>query len=238
MSTESTLMTDAAANSEGTTASQNPPATDSAATAPADAGNQQATQGSDTSSTDTKPADANNQGDAPDGEDAKGADDDGKPQGAPEEYAEFQMPEGVQLDAELTSDLKAVAKELNLTQEQAQKLADLAASKTQGIGERQMEAIKAAQTQWTADAKADKEFGGEKLSENLGIAKKALDSFGTPELRTLLNESGLGNHPEIIRAFYRAGKAISEDRFIPAGNGGRTGGSRDAAKSLYPNQQN
>lgn len=238
MSTESTLMTDAAANSEGTAASQTTPATDSAATAPADAGNQQATQGSDASTTDTKPGDASNQGDAPNGEDAKGADDAGKPQGAPEEYADFQLPEGVQLDAELTSDLKAVAKELNLTQEQAQKLADLAANKTQGIGARQMEAIAAAQQQWTADAKADKEFGGEHLAENLGIAKKALDSFGTPELRTLLNESGLGNHPEIIRAFYRAGKAISEDRFVPSGNGGRTSGARDPAKSLYPNQQN
>ena len=100
-----------------------------------------------------------------------------------------------------------------------------------------MEAIKAAQDQWTADAKADKEFGGEALAENLSVAKKALDQFGTPELRTLLNDSGLGNHPEIIRAFYRAGKAISEDRFVPAGAGVRTGGARDAAKSLYPNQQ-
>lgn len=239
MSTESTLMTDAAAaNSEGQAASQTPPATDSTATAAStEAGNQQATQGSDASTTDTKPGEGNNQGDAPDAKDGKGADDAGKPQGAPEEYADFQLPEGVQLDAELTSDLKAVAKELNLTQEQAQKLADLAANKTQGIGARQMEAITAAQQQWTADAKADKEFGGESLNENLGIAKKALDSFGTPELRTLLNESGLGNHPEIIRAFYRAGKAISEDRFVPSGNGGRTGGSRDPAKSLYPNQQ-
>lgn len=237
MSTESTLMTDAAANSEGAAASQNPPATNPAATAPADAGNQQATQGSDASTTDNKPGDANNQGDAGEGKDAKPADSEGKPQGAPEEYADFQLPEGVQLDAELTSDLKAVAKELNLTQEQAQKLADLAADKTQGIGARQMEAIQAAQAQWTADAKADKEFGGENLAENLAVATKALDQFGTPELRTLLNESGLGNHPEIIRAFYRAGKAISEDRFIPSGNGGRAGGARDAAKSLYPNQQ-
>lgn len=237
MSTESTLMTDAAANSEGATASQTTPATDTTATAADGAGNQQAAQGSAASTTDTKPGDANNQGDAPKGDDAKGADDAGKPQGAPEEYADFQLPEGVQLDAELTSDLKSVAKELNLTQEQAQKLADLAASKTQGIGERQMESIKAAQAQWTADAKADKEFGGEALAENLSVAKKALDQFGTPELRTLLNESGLGNHPEIIRAFYRAGKAISEDRFVPAGNGGRTGSKADPARSLYPNQQ-
>jgi hypothetical protein len=60
--------------------------------------------------------------------------------------------------------------------------------------------------------------------------------FGTPELRTLLNESGLGNHPEVIRMMYRAGKAISEDRFVAPSAGGPTG-SKDFAKSLYPNQQ-
>jgi hypothetical protein len=233
--TDSTLMTDTAAPTEGQPASTTP-ATETAATA-TDAGNQQAAQGSAAPTTDTKPGDANNQGDAGNAEDGKPADDAGKSQGAPEEYADFQLPDGVQLDAELTSDLKAVAKELNLTQEQAQKLADLAANKTQAIGANQMEAIKAAQAQWADSSKADKEFGGEALAENLSVAKKALDTFGTPELRTLLNESGLGNHPEIIRAFYRAGKAISEDRFVPSGAGGRTGGRADPAKSLYPNQQ-
>mgnify|MGYP000700477353 CR=1 FL=1 len=68
------------------------------------------------------------------------------------------------------------------------------------------------------------------------VAKKALDTFGTPEFRTLLNESGLGNHPEMIRMMFRAGKAISEDKFVPAGSGSPKG-AKDAANALYPNQQ-
>jgi hypothetical protein len=59
-----------------------------------------------------------------------------------------------------------------------------------------------------------------------------MDAFATPELRTLLNESGLGNHPEIIRAFYRAGKAISEDGFVA---GGHKATDKGDAKRLYPN---
>jgi len=43
--------------------------------------------------------------------------------------------------------------------------------------------------------------------------------------------TGLGNHPEVIRAFYKAGKAISEDRFIP---GSPKGAEMDMAKRMFP----
>jgi hypothetical protein len=88
------------------------------------------------------------------------------------------------------------------------------------------------------NSKGDKEFGGDKLSENLGVAKKALDAFGTAELRSLLNQSGLGDHPEVIRFMYRAGKAISEDRFVggaPAVGKGAPKNFADFADVLYSN---
>ena len=92
-----------------------------------------------------------------------------------------------------------------------------------------------------ARSEVDKEFGGEKLSENLSTAKKALDQFGTPELRSLLNESGLGNHPEFIRFMFRAGKSISEDRYVGQANGaaptqGRPRDFASQAAFLYPKQ--
>jgi hypothetical protein len=85
-------------------------------------------------------------------------------------------------------------------------------------------------------SKQDKEFGGPALAENLSVAKKALDAFGTAELRTLLNESGLGNHPEIVRLFFRAGKAISEDRVVTGSTGQAKAGPKsfsDLADVLY-----
>ena len=67
---------------------------------------------------------------------------------------------------------------------------------------------------------------------SLSVLKKALDQFGTPELRALLNDSGMGNNPEVIRAFYRVGKAISEDKFV----GGKAAPvDANDARSLYPN---
>jgi hypothetical protein len=222
--TTDTLMTDAATTTEGN-ASQDAAGTSAApATAPTaptapDASTQQ--QATDAQTTDAAKAD---------GGEAKG--DEAKPQGAPEKY-EFAMPEGVHMDEAGLAAFSEVAKELDLSQEAAQKVIDKMAP---AMAARQAEAIEAVRTEWAEGSRADKEFGGDKLPENLATAKKALDTFGTPELRTLLNETGLGNHPEIIRAFYRAGKAISEDRFVASSNGGPPG-SRDLAKSLYPNQQ-
>ena len=70
----------------------------------------------------------------------------------------------------------------------------------------------------------------------------ALKAFATPELRELLQKSGLGNHPEIIRFMYRAGKAISTDDYVGASQG--SGASRSTPKdmasyanALYSNQQ-
>lgn len=144
----------------------------------------------------------------------------------PESY-EFKMPEGVELDATAAEQFTAVAKEMKLTQDQAQKLAEIAA----GIQQRGKEAHANAVTSWTEATKADKEFGGDKLQENLAIAKQALDRFGTPELKDVLNASGLGNHPEVVRAFYRAGKLLSEDTVH---SGRAPGAATDIAKVMFP----
>ena len=150
----------------------------------------------------------------------------------PVEYS-FEAPEGVTFDEEVLGEFKEHAKSLGLDQENAQKLAGLGVKLQQKWADQQQKVMETTRQQWVEQANADKEFGGEKMAENLSVAKKALDTFGTPELRQLLNDSGLGNHPEIIRAFYRAGKQISQDRFVGGGNG--PSGSIDPAKVLFPN---
>lgn len=153
-----------------------------------------------------------------------------KPDGAPEQY-EFTAPEGVQLDEQGLVAFSEIAKDLNLTQEAAQKIVDKMAPAMQA---RQVEVLQKARQEWAEAVKSDQEIGGEKLNENLAVAKKAMDAFGSPGLRALLNESGLGNHPEFVRFVYRAGKAISEDGFVP---GGRASAAQaDPAKRLFPNQ--
>lgn len=154
--------------------------------------------------------------------------DDDKPDGAPEKY-EFTAGEGVELDTEALKDFEPVARDLNLTNEQAQKLVDAYPKILAGVQQRQAEAWQAQTEEWAATVKADKEIGGDKLTANLGVAQRALDTFGTPELKEYLNGTGLGNHPELVKAFIKVGKAMSEDGMVT----GKESGQRSAAEVLY-----
>jgi hypothetical protein len=145
---------------------------------------------------------------------------------APEKY-EFKIPEGAEVDASVVDAFSDAAKGLKLSQEAAQSVVDKVIPAMQA---RQAAQIQAIHEGWQTSARVDKEFGGEKLTENLAVAKKALDQFGTPELKTLLNASGLGNNPEVIRLLYRAGKAISEEKYV-----GGTKSDPTSPVSLYPN---
>jgi hypothetical protein len=143
----------------------------------------------------------------------------------PETY-ELKMPEGMTADKDAVDAFTAIAKDHKLTNEQAQKFTDIAVAMRQ----RDVEAHAKQVADWLEQTKTDKEFGGDKLEENLGISRKAMDTFGSPELKQLLDSSGLGNHPAVVRAFFKAGKAISEDRFVTGAQGG---GSGATAQSMY-----
>ena len=165
-------------------------------------------------------------GAAPAGDAAETEGEGEKPEGAPEKY-EWAAPEGVTLDESILGSLSEVAKELNLPQAAAQKLVDKIAPV---MAQRQVEQFEALRTEWRQASSSDQEFGGAKLTENMAVAKKALDAFGTREFRQLLEQTGMGNHPELIRTFYRAGKAISEDGMV---SGSAPKAPRDA-RSLFP----
>ena len=165
------------------------------------------------------------------------------PEGAPEKY-EFNSKVAdapQELDPEVLTAFGDVAKELDLPQEAAQKVLDKVAPVIQA---KQAKVLEQVRTDWANESQSDEEFGGEGLTENLDVAKQALDAFGTDSLKSLLQETGFGNHPEIIRFMYRAGKAISEDSYVGNSEGAdysRNNGPKDfnaIANSLYSNQQN
>lgn len=148
-----------------------------------------------------------------------------------EDFEALVYPEDTIIDEGLQAEFKASAKEAGLTLAQAQRLTDLGAKMQTQLMARHQAAQAELYQGWAESSKADKEFGGDKLNENLAIASKAIDAFATPELKELLNTSGLGNHPEMIRAFYRAGKAMSEDNLISGGKA--PVGDKSLADRLY-----
>lgn len=187
--------------------------------------------------TDQQTDEGESQGDSAEaeGSEDQGEGDEGET-GAPEQYEDFTMPEGVELDGELTDELKTIGKELNLSQADAQRVADLGGKLAEKFVNQQTEIITQARAEWKKLSMADTEFGGDKLTANLAIAETGLKTFGTPELRSLLSESGLANHPEVIRLLYKAGKTVSEDTVVDQKGGGGTDANAPLdPRALYPN---
>jgi len=204
--TESTVTSEAGPNQEQATATEE--------TAPAE------TKAED----EVKAKEAETETKAEDGDTA--ADDE------PVEYT-FELPDGVEMAPETLEELKGIAGELKLDQEGAQKLASLGAGMFQKWETAQSEAIETVKSEWAEATKADKEFGGANLDKNLGVANSALKKFGTPDLEAFLNETGLGDHPEINRFFWKVGNQISDDTLV-AGDPAPTAGLTRAER-LYGN---
>lgn len=156
-----------------------------------------------------------------------------QPKPAAVEYQPFKVPENVKVAEVVLGKFSEIAKASNLPQEAAQKMLDelaplIAKDSTEAFHAQLAEARKG----WQESVKVDKELGGEKTSENLAIAKQTFDKFGTPALKELLETSGLGDHPEIVRWAHKVAKAVGEDKVIP---GGLSAGAsqKDPASVLY-----
>ena len=152
----------------------------------------------------------------------------------PETY-EFKLPEGVTLDTEVTTELADLSKEFGLSQENAQKVADLGVKLSQKWAADQVKALEASGTEWAAATQSDAEIGGDKLDASLAAGQRALKELGTPALTELLKTSRLGNHPEVIRFFARVGEKVSADKKLLTTGNGATTSMDSAARRMFPN---
>lgn len=117
----------------------------------------------------------------------------------------------------------------------AQALIDLQAKTLKEASEKGSQAFTTLKEQWATEAKADPEFGGAKLDGNLAQISKLIDQVGTPKLREVMDITGAGNHPEMIRFLTKVAVLATESKMLPAGS------PPDAAKSqaarMFPNMK-
>ena len=167
----------------------------------------------------------------------KEGDDEGDEPGEPLDLSdmEFDLPEGMELNKEVLGDLGELAGELGIKdKEQAAKFVPLGVKLVENAFAKQQEQFAETRKEWVDTVANDKEIGGadEKArKEKLVVADRGLAAVGTPELRTLLNQTGLGDNPEVIRAFYKVGLGVSEDVVERGGSGDTAPGGLDA---MYP----
>lgn len=138
------------------------------------------------------------------------AQDEAKAKTVPDKY-EIKAPEGMTLDEAVLEKFTPIAKELGLTNDQVQKLANF-----------QAEQIKTAQTtqQSNFDAFVERtkteavEFFGSKLAAELPYVAKGRDTFADAEVMDILDTTGFSNHKAFIAMFAKMGRAVSEDKLV------------------------
>ena len=211
----------AAATAAGTSGTATEPAeTAATATPPAESASILSTAAAETQAPGASPEPAGSPESAP--KEAAAAQD----EGAPEAYADFECGDGKTIPAASLGGFTEVAKELGLSQAKAQKLVSALRPTVDGYINQSAEKYG---REWAEQVKADKELGGADFEKKLAVAVSAYKNFTTPELQKMLEATRLGNHPEVIRMFYRIGTAMSQDTGV-AGSGAPV-----AKRRIYPN---
>lgn len=142
-----------------------------------------------------------------------------KPDEKPKEVKyDLKLKDGSFLEAADVEQVSAKAKTLGLSPEQAQALLDEKDEARVSFAQKQKSSLAAQSVKWVEDVKSDPELGGDGFNQNVETAKRFVKTFGSDAFRKTLDETGLGNHPELIRTFARAGKALGEDKMIFPGS--------------------
>lgn len=144
---------------------------------------------------------------------------------APQEitYTDFALPEGFEFKSDILNKFTSAAKELKLDQPSAQKMVDIATEHAKMIIDSQAEQLAKTRESWVESIKTDKDFGGGKFNETIERAQRSLKTYGSNELVDILNSSGLGDNPEVIKLLAKIDKATSDDRIIDGRPNNNTG---------------
>jgi hypothetical protein len=164
-----------------------------------------------------------------DGKDAKDVKDKEKDEAKPGEATPLRVedlviPEGKSWDEEAGKGFLDLINDVSIPRNQlGQKMIDMysglqdktfegqrAAAAAQA--EADMARLAETEAEWAQSAKADKEFGGSNWESSQSVIAAGRDRLATPEAVKIIEAYGFGNHPEILRMFYRAGKMLDEDR--------------------------
>lgn len=134
----------------------------------------------------------------------------------------LQFPEGIPINEDIKTELVDIVNDTEKTSaEKAQALIGL----QQKLYTAQVEAHEEQVVAWEKEAGENKEIigdTGDKMDENLAIAKKGFEALKIEGLMPWLKATGNGSNPMFITMGLRIGKSISEDSFRTGGLGGKT----------------
>lgn len=163
-----------------------------------------------------------------------------KPEGAPETYADFTAPEGYEIDKEALAPMLTVFKDLNLTQDSAQKLLTEYWKMEQSRADASAQSVLDLRAEWRGQVQKD--FGSGLEAAKTTISR-AIDTYLDPAdataFREAMNFTGAGDHPAFLKAFHKLAQLVGEGTHVRGGNpsphGNPKSQPKSAAQIMYPN---
>jgi hypothetical protein len=155
-----------------------------------------------------------------------------KSEGAPEKYEAFEAPEGFAFNPEKLEQATSIFKELGLSQEKAQKLIAFEINRQTEETTNLQRLWETTTKEWREAASNDTELGGANLEASVITAKAGIKAFGSGEFKDMLEATGVGDHPEMLRFLVNIGKAVQDDKILH-GKASNAGDSTQAQK-LFP----
>jgi hypothetical protein len=134
----------------------------------------------------------------------------------PDKY-ELKLPEGSNLSPARLEKIALYAKEQGLSNQEAQRVLERESDAVSEFSKNQTTQYESKKAEWLESCKADTEFGGEALKENVLLANNVIAKYGSQQLREQLDLTGLGNHPELMRMIVKIGKEMGPDKLVVAG---------------------
>ena len=118
------------------------------------------------------------------------------------------------------ADFKNVAHQLGLTNDQARTMLGIYNQINENDLAEEHEQFEQMNVEYLQDIQ--KEWGDD-FNKNSELARRAFQNFASEELMDVMKETGLSNHPEVLKTFARIGQVLSEDNILP-GTRGAIGG--------------
>ena len=153
-------------------------------------------------------------------------------------YKDLKVPDGLVLDDALFSEAKGEFAKAGIDPTKAPALLDLYHRALRSQADATISALTAQDTAWRTELQALPEFAGSKFDTARNVIGRAIEEFGSPGVRTVLETYHLGNNPDLARFIYNMAHAMVEGTVPPTGgvpgerNAGRRG--RTLGEILYP----
>ncbi len=137
-------------------------------------------------------------------------------QTAPEHYV-LKNANGEDVEPQELEMMSRMFKDVNLSQEQAQKLYSAYEKEQSSFIEQSQKAFNQMRDDWFNQTISDPQLGGQNIGQTKLCIKRVMQQCGNKELSEFLNKTGLGFNPAMVRFMTKVGELLGNDNHFVQG---------------------